>query len=1003
MSRALTFQQVILRLQEFWAEYGCTIWQPYSEKIGAGTMNPATVLRVLGPEPWHVAYVEPSYRPDDGRYGDNPNRMQMHFQFQVILKPEPGNPQEVYLASLEALGIDRRQHDLRFVEDNWQQPALGAWGLGWEVWLDGQEISQYTYFQQSGGYTADPVSVELTYGLERIVMALQRVHSVWEIDYDGTHTYGELLLRPEIEHCTYDFEVADVDRLTQMYDLYHAEALACLDHKLVIPAHDYVLRCSHTFNLLDVRGAVGVTERAAFFARMRGLSRRVAEAFLAQREGMGYPLLSEEVQAAEPAPKVPSPTYSNDAETFLLEIGTEELPAGDLSNAIEQLRAMVPTYLSHLHLAHGAIRVEGTPRRLAVTVEALAPRQPNREDAAKGPPASQAYDAEGNPTRAAQGFARSRGVSVEDLEIQEVDGGQYVVAVVREEGQPASQVLSESLAELVARISFDRSMRWNASGASFSRPIRWFVALLGKSVVPFRYAGLQSGRATRGLRMFGSPEVEIPGAAAYWEVMDEQRVVVDVARRKEMVRAQAEALAAEVEGTIPEDPALLDEVTNLIELPTALRGDFEPEYLDLPSPILISVMKKHQRYFPVVGGPRSERPGELLPHFVAVRNGTDENLPVVRLGNEDVIRARFADAKFFYEHDSRKHLADFLPRLDTLTFQEDLGSMLDKVKRLERLAPRLGEMLGLTAAELMTVQRAANLCKADLATQMVVEMTSLQGIMGRLYALHSGEPEAVAEAIYEHLLPRFAEDDLPRSGPGIALALADRLDSLVGLFAVGLKPSGTRDPFALRRAALGVVQILLGNALRFDLQEGVARAAKRLPVLADESVRAEVLDYIAQRLRGVLLEEGRRYDVVDAVLTERGYDPYWAAQSAQALDEWVARPDWQDLLNAYARCVRIVRDQEQRYEVDPERFVEPASTALYQAVRDASASIPEEDATIDEVLGAILGIVPEINVFFDEVLVMDPDPDVRQNRLGLVQEVAALAKGAADLSKLEGF
>jgi glycyl-tRNA synthetase len=1003
MSRALTFQQVILRLQEFWAEYGCTIWQPYSEKIGAGTMNPATVLRVLGPEPWHVAYVEPSYRPDDGRYGDNPNRMQMHFQFQVILKPDPGNPQELYLASLEALGIDRRQHDLRFVEDNWEQPALGAWGLGWEVWLDGQEISQYTYFQQSGGYTADPVSVELTYGLERIVMALQRVHSVWEIDYDGVHTYAELLLRPEIEHCTYDFEVADVDRLTRMYDLYHAEAQACLDRRLVIPAHDYVLRCSHTFNLLDTRGAVGVTERAAFFARMRALAHQVAETYLEQRDAMGYPLLGEDVRPAEAAPEAPSPTYSSSTETFLLEIGTEELPAGDLSDAIEQLRAMLPTYLSDLHLSHDAIRVEGTPRRLAAIVAGLAPCQPDREHTVKGPPAGQAYDADGNPTRAAQGFARSRGVAVEDLQVQELDGGQYVVAVVKEEGQPAGQVLSESLADLVAGLSFDRSMRWNASGVSFSRPIRWFVALLGASVVPFRYAGLQSGRVTRGLRMFGSPEIEIPEAAAYWEVMAEQRIVVDVARRKEMVRTQADALAAEMEGSIPEDPVLLEEVTNLVELPTALRGDFEPEYLDLPSPILISVMKKHQRYFPMVGRTGSEREGDLLPHFVAVRNGTDENLPVVRIGNEDVIRARFADAKYFYEHDSRKHLANFLPRLDTLTFQEDLGSMLDKVKRLERLAPRLGEMLGLTPAELMVVQRAANLCKADLATQMVVEMTSLQGIMGRLYALHSGEPEAVAEAIYEHLLPRSAEDELPHSGAGIVLALADRLDSLVGLFAVGLKPSGTRDPFALRRAALGVVQILLGNELRFDLQEGIARAAKRLPVPTDDRVRAETLDYIVQRLRGVLLEAGRRYDVVDAVLAERGYDPYWAAESAQALDEWVARPGWEDLLNAYARCVRIVRDQERRYEVDPQRFVEPASTILYKAVQDARASIPEQEATIDDVLGAILGIVAEINVFFDEVLVMDPDPEVRQNRLGLVQEVAALADGAADLSKLEGF
>jgi len=1003
MSRALTFQEVILRLHDFWADYGCTIWQPYSEKVGAGTMQPATVLRVLGPEPWHVGYVEPSYRPPDGRYGENPNRMQMHIQYQVILKPEPGNPQEVYLASLEALGIDRRQHDLRFVEDNWEQPALGAWGLGWEVWLDGQEISQYTYFQQAGGFALEPISVEMTYGLERIVMALQHVPSVWEIDWDGTNTYGDLLLRPEIEHCTYDFQVADIDRLTQMYDLYHAEAQACLDRKLVIPAHDYVLRCSHTFNLLDVRGAVGVTERAAFFARMRGLARQVAEAVVAQREGMGFPLLPKEaVAAAEEAPPA-LPTFSSEAETFLLEIGTEELPAADLTKAIDQLRAALPPFLDGLHLPHGKIQVEGTPRRLSVLVDAVAPRQPDRQHAIKGPPASQAYGADGQPTRAAQGFARSRGVAVEDLQVSDLDGGQYVVAVVEEHGQPAGQVLSEALARLIAEIRFDKSMRWNASGVSFSRPIRWFVALLGGEVVPFRYAGLRSGRNTRGLRMFGSPEVEIPQAATYWDTMADQQIIADVARRREMVRTQAAALAAEVGGVIPDDPALLDEVTNLVELPTALRGDFEPEYLNLPSPILISVMKVHQRYFPVVGAPGSEHQGELLPHFIAVRNGTDENLPLIRVGNEDVIRARFADAKFFYEHDSREHLAHFLPRLDTLTFQEQLGSMLDKVKRLERLAPRLGEMLGLSPAQLMTVQRAANLCKADLATQMVVEMTSLQGVMGREYARCSGEPPAVAEAIYEHHLPRYADDALPQEMPGIALALADRLDSLVGLFAVGLKPTGTKDPFALRRAALGVVQILLGSELRFDLEEAIARAAKRLPVPADARARADVQDYIVQRLRGALLDGRLRYDVVDAVLAERGYDPYWAAQTARALNEWVARPDWQDLLNAYARCVRIVRDQETRYEVDPERFVESASKVLYKAVQDAQASIPEEDPSIEDVLLAIQGIVPEINVFFDEVLVMDPDPEVRQNRLGLVQSVSALTHGAADLSKLEGF
>jgi glycyl-tRNA synthetase len=1003
MSNPLSFQEVILRLQRYWANHGCTIWQPYSEKVGAGTMNPATVLRVLGPEPWNVAYVEPSYRPDDGRYGDNPNRMQMHFQFQVILKPDPGNPQELYLESLEALGIDRHEHDLRFVEDNWESPVLGAWGLGWEVWMDGQEISQYTYFQQAGGYQLEPVSVELTYGLERIVMTLQRVRSVWEIDWDGTNTYGDILLRPEIEHCTYDFEIADVDRLTKMYDLYEAEAHACLEAGLIIPAHDHVLRCSHTFNLLDTRGAVGVTERAQFFARMRNLSRQVAQEYISLREELDYPLLKEEPVEQETQITLAATNLSNERETFLLEFGTEELPAGDLSDALQQLRTVVPKVFEELHLDHGEIHIGGTPRRQAIVVESVAPRQPDRELTVRGPPANRAYDADGTPTRAAQGFAHSKGLAVEELQVQDIDGGQYVVAVIQERGRLAGEVLSESLADLVAGINFGKSMRWNASGIAFSRPIRWFVALLGKTILPFTYAGVRSGRTTRGVRQFGAPEIEIPEASAYGQVMADHHIVVDVEQRRTAIGQRAEVLAAEVDGAIPDDPALLDEVTNLVEMPTPLRGTFETEYLDLPADILISVMKKHQRYFPVVGAPGSERAGELLPYFVAVRNGNDENLSMVRRGNEDVIRARFADAKFFYESDSRKHLADFLPRLGTLTFQEKLGSMLDKIRRLEHLAPRLGEMLDLSPAELMTVQRAAHLCKADLATQMVVEMTSLQGIMGREYARKSGEPAEVAEAIFEHYLPRYAGDALPTTMPGIAVGLADRLDSLVGLFAVGLKPSGTKDPFALRRAALGIVQILLGNALRFDLAKAIRRAAKCLPVPADDTVQADVLDYIAQRLRGVLLEQGLRYDVVDATLAERSGDPYLAAQTAAALGEWADRPDWMDLLNAYARCVRIVRDQETQYTVDVARFVEPSTMALYGALQQARESIPEESASLDQILSAIRSMVPAINTFFDDVLVMDQDQAIRENRLGLVQEIAALTAGVVDLSKMEGF
>jgi len=1003
--KALSFQQVILRLQQFWADYGCTLGQPYSEKVGAGTYNPATVLRVLGPEPWNVAYVEPSYRPDDGRYGENPNRMQMHFQFQVILKPEPGNPQEVYLKSLEAIGIDRNQHDLRFVEDNWESPALGAWGLGWEVWLDGQEISQYTYFQQAGGFQTDPVAVELTYGLERIVMALQRVRSVWEIDFDGTNTYGDIWLRPEVENCIYDFEIGDVQRLNQMYALFEAEAKACLEKGLVIPAHDYVLRCSHTFNLLDARGAIGVTERAKYFARMRALSRDVARAFVAQRQELGYPLLKYLKQPSiSPLPPLDRAALSEHPETFLLEIGVEELPHGDLSSALAQLEARVPQWLAELRLDHGAVRVEGTPRRLVVGVEGVAPRQPDREVTVKGPPAVRAFDADGRPTQAAEGFARGRGVALSDLQVREIDGGQYVVAVIHEAGRLAAEVLTEALPGLIAGLTFDKSMRWNASNVAFSRPIRWLVALLGRVVLPFEYAGVQSGRVSRGLRQYGAPPIEISHADQYGALMTEHKIIVDVAQRRQLIRRQAEALAAQVGGKILDDPDLLDEVANLVELPTALRGSFEAEYLKLPADILISVMKKHQRYFPVV----DQQSGKLLPYFIAVRNGDDQNLPVVRLGNEEVIRARFADATFFYKADTKKHLGCFLPRLNTLTFQERLGSMLDKVRRIEKLAPRIGEMLGLDAAGLMTVRRVAELCKADLATQMVIEMTSLHGVMGREYARLSGEPEAVAEGILEHCLPRFAGDALPASMPGLIVGLADRLDSLVALFAIGLQPSGAKDPFALRRAALGIVQVLVGRGVSLDLRRAVEMAMETLPdgIVTDaathEGVQFSVLDYIVQRLRGVLLEEGLRYDVVDAVLAKQGHNPALARQTAIDLNKWVTREDWPTLLNAYARCVRIVRGEKVRYSLDPAALTEDAAVHLYDALRVAQATISER-RTVGEVLRAVQKLVPEINAFFDQVLVMDPDPTVRQNRLALVQAVAALTEGVADLSLLEGF
>jgi glycyl-tRNA synthetase len=1011
MSKPLTFQQVIMRLEHFWADQGCVIWQPYSEKVGAGTMNPATVLRVLGPEPWNVGYVEPSYRPDDGRYGENPNRMQMHIQYQVILKPDPGNPQELYHKSLEALGINPRQHDIRFVEDNWEAPALGAWGLGWEVWLDGLEISQYTYFQQAGGFSLDPISVELTYGLERIVMFLQGVRSVWEIDWGAGLSYGDVLLASEVEYCTYAFEQADVEALTQLFSIYEVEARNALERGLVIPAYDYVLRCSHTFNVLDTRGAVGVTERAHYFARMRDLAREVAQAYVAQREEMGYPGLKRSWVVKDAARSWVSESAGQqsmvhlidsgpvDSLPFLLEIGTEELPAGDLTSAIEQLRKQTPKLLAEPRLEHGQVRVMGTPRRLVVYAESLAAKQQDREKLVKGPPAKVAYDAEGKPTKAALGFARGQGVSVDDLEVREMDGGQYVVATKVEEGRPASEVLVRLLPELISSLRFNMTMRWNESGVAFSRPIRWLVALLGDQAIPFEYAGVQSGYASRGLRPLGSPELAIKNADHYFDVMAANSIIVDTDERRASIEQQINRLAAEVGGRIPEDLALLKEVTNLVEQPTAVRGAFEEEYLSLPRDVLITVMKKHQRYFPIVNG---SEPVDLLPYFIAVRNGDDQHLDIVRRGYEEVLRARYADADFFFKGDTSKPLEDFLDRLDTLTFQEKLGSMLDKSRRLEQLVPHLGQMLGLSEVEMATAIRAARLCKADLATQMVVEFTSLQGVMGQEYARLSGESDDVARAIFEHYLPRFAGDILPETRPGLTVGLANRLDSLVGLFAVGLAPTGSADPYHLRRDALGVVNNLIAAELPFDLREGLKTATELLPVEVSESTLEQVLGFIVGRLEGVLREQGYRYDAVAAVLAERGHNPYLAAETVRAFAPWIEREDWMDILNAYARCVRIVRDLDQVYPLDPALFVEPATERLYQAYLTCREKVGLE-STVDELFTAFQPMIEPINTFFDEVLVMTEDKALRENRLALLQHIARLTEGIVDLTKVEGF
>ncbi len=1041
-----TFQDAVTALDAYWADLGCVIWHPYYAQVGAGTMNPATFLRVLGPEPWRVAYVEPSVRPDDARYGENPNRMGLFYQYQVILKPDPGNPQEMYLQSLEQIGIDLSRHDVRFVEDNWQQPALGAWGLGWEVWLDGLEITQFTYFQQAGGQRLDPVSVELTYGLERILMAMQGVEHFANVQWNATHSYGDLNLMAERQHSAYYFETADVERLLRMYQDYEAESRRSLEAGLTRPAYDYLLKCSHAFNVLDARGAIGVTERASYFGSMRDLARQIAQAYLGEREtaigtgaaagkegaplvgpqpgaGAGQELAPVQLGATSGSPDLATQSQSElDAAfaggpppegpaDFLLEVGTEELPAGDLTGALAQLRTAASPMLDKLRLGHGEVRVMGTPRRLVVYVEQLAARQPDLEQQVKGPPWERAFDQDGAATRAAEGFAQSAGVAVDELQEVQIDGGAYAVAIAREQGRPAAEVLPAALVELLGGLRFDKSMRWDGDGVTFSRPIRWLLALHGEHLVKFNYGGLVSRAETRGLRELHGGDFPVSDPAVYFAALEEQGILVDPDRRRQAIALQVEQLAAAVGGTVRPDSELMAEVTNLVEMPAGLRGEFDPTHLELPAEVLISVMKVHQRSFPV------EIDGQLAPYFIAISNAVTG--AVATHGHEQVIKARFADAAYFVARDLKQPLENFLPKLESLTYQADLGSVADKARRMARLAQDLAPVFGLDGEALVTVARAAVLCKADLATQMVVDMTSLQGAMGRYYAVQSGEPAAVGQAIYEHYLPRSADDELPQSEPGLVLAVADRLDTLMGLFAVGAQPTGTRDPYGLRRAAIGLVQLLIERNQELDLRVALGWAAQALSgqsatnaVLlaldkfghggeAPESLE-RCLAFIEKRLEGLLLEQGWAHDVVQAVLAEQGHNPARAAESVKQLDHWIRDEEWTDLLNAYARSARITRDLRQQYQLHEQDLSEESARDLHSAVMQANAS-DQRAGTVDDFVARFRPLVPLINEFFEKVLVMADDQRLRENRLALLQQVVRLAEGVADLARLEGF
>ncbi|AGA70363.1 glycyl-tRNA synthetase beta chain [Desulfitobacterium dichloroeliminans LMG P-21439] len=688
------------------------------------------------------------------------------------------------------------------------------------------------------------------------------------------------------------------------------------------------------------------------------------------------------------------------AKDFLLEIGTEEIPAKFAPGVLQQLQEQAIAQLEDLRLDYTDLKVYTTPRRFAVLITGLAEKQADFTAEVKGPAVKAAYDAAGNPTKAAQGFARGQGVDPQELFVKELNGVPYVYAQKSEIGQATSELLAKFCLDLITGLHFPKPMRWADLEFRFARPIRWIVALFGTEVVPFEFVGLESGRTSRGHRTLGG-SVTIESSAEYVGKMQKSFVMVDPQQRRQTILEQIHVLADRVGGEVEKDEDLLEEVTHIIEYPTALLGEVAKNYMHLPEPVITTPMKEHQRYFPV-----RNKEGKLLPYFVTVRNGDDYALEKVQAGNEKVLKARLEDAAFYYREDQKTSLVDLVEKLEKVTYHEKLGSVRQRVDRMCALAGAIAEQIGVAEEQKSLVKRAALLAKADLVTLMVYDFPELQGIMGADYARISGEKPEVCTGILEHYQPRFAGDALPESLAGRVVSIADKLDAIVGAFGIGIQPTGSQDPYALRRQAQGIVGILLEVGWNLALDQLLKAAYvnftnQGIGLLALEDISGPLQDFFQQRLRFVLQEQGLRYDTIDAILVQ-GHDQITrAAKKAQVLADKRETPEFVPYSQAYIRCLNLSK-KAQAQPLDTKVLVDPSEIALAAALeaRKETLAVLLDQGEYEQAYNLAAELIPLIEDLFNAVMIMVEDEALKQARLALLTECAAILGCIGDLSLL---
>jgi glycyl-tRNA synthetase len=999
-----TFQELIARLQAYWSKQGCIILQPLDLEVGAGTFHPGTFLHAVGPEPWYAAYVQPCRRPTDGRYGQNPNRVQHYYQFQVALKPSPDNIQELYLNSLREVGVDPTVHDIRFVEDNWESPTLGAWGLGWEVWHNGMEVSQYTYFQQVGGLPCKPVLGELTYGLERLAMCLFNKDNIFDLPWTVSPagkviTYGDVFHQNEVEMSHYNFEKADIANCLHQFSSYEKQSQALVKEQLPLPAYEMLIKASHVFNLLDARHAISVTERQDYILRIRALSRAVAQNYLERREGLGFPLCEkndesddESVGANNIRPMVNAAQNLKQGEhDFLLEIGTEELPPHSLLSLSQALQENFEDELKNV-IKEFKANIFAAPRRLAIIIKNLPSHITHFNE--RKMPLTVAVDELGNLTKAASNFT--------DWERQPDESGKYMI-FRSEKKESIIETLNRATHKVIEKLPIPKPMRWSDHETTFVRPVHWVVMLYGDTLIPTTVLGCETTRETYGHRVLAENRpLFIPTPSCYEKELEKAFVIPDFKERQENLLAQLKKQAASFDATPIFSESLLEEVTGLVEYPVVLVVPFDEEFLSLPKEVLITSMQQHQKSFAL------EKEGKLIPYFLTAANIDSQEPGKVIEGNRRVMQARLSDAEFFYKKDKQQSLSLRRESTQQVIFQAKLGTLYDKSERLMQLARYLSPHLN---TELIESERAAALSQCDLMTDMVGEFPELQGTMGYYYALSDGEPESIAKALDEQYWPRFSGDQIPKTPLGSLLAIAERVDTLVCAFSINQKPTGNKDPFKLRRHALGLIRILLEKSQQnINLVELLTYAFEHSPQQQiNVNTVSEVHTFILERLKAYYSEQEYHVELIQSVLARQSNNLYDFSQKIVAVKEFMSWNEAAALAAANKRVYRILASEkklEESISFDESHFVVDAEKALGAILKEKQQQLRdllnEQNTThqYTQALKQLSQLRQPIDDFFDQVMVNDPDESLRQNRLGLLMELRKLFLKIADLSCL---